>query len=324
MDRFYRATGVFGVALLALTACGDSGEGGDDYPEDNAPEGVDPSGAEQQGNYSDEIAGEEGDNVASPVPDDETMDPPALNEIIDQIWETSAEQDSVTINVAVTAEALEQAQENLGGTQEEGDLPHVEDTEDEAEDVQLTIAGDLNGEGSTYTQEGGGEYLVFDEGEQYLQTVDTFVSDYQADAEAQGVTAEIAPEDLRDALSAEGDWIEVTPTHAERVETPAQFLENFRNGYGFISGGSEIGDLSAEGEVETRDGENVWVYAEGGYELVVLADESEPLLMAIAVEDGGVQVDFSDWNETDAPERPEDDTIIFADELEAIIQPLVQ
>ena len=57
----YRTTGIFGVAVLALTACGPEDDGGQEGVDDAAQEETDPDGAEEQGDTPGEIADEDGE-----------------------------------------------------------------------------------------------------------------------------------------------------------------------------------------------------------------------------------------------------------------------
>ncbi|WP_258933457.1 hypothetical protein [Nesterenkonia pannonica] len=60
MSTLYRTAGLLGVALLALTACGDEGVPADDQTDEEdggGTEGQDPDGAEEQGDQPEEIAG---------------------------------------------------------------------------------------------------------------------------------------------------------------------------------------------------------------------------------------------------------------------------
>lgn len=72
----------------------------------------------------------------------------------------------------------------------------------------------------------------------------------------------------------------------------------------------------AEGSLDERDGVDVWVYAEGDDELVVEADHDSPRMLS--ADDGEVSVTFSDWDETDAPEKPEDSDLLTEEDLNEI------
>ncbi|WP_022871970.1 hypothetical protein [Nesterenkonia alba] len=306
METLYKTTGLLGVALLALTACGDTGEDPDGHPEDEGVEGQDPDGAEDQGDAPEEIAGEDDGEGNGADPDDDTQDAPELAEIEEDIWESSLDGDSVTITSEISAAAM-------GADQIDPDIDPTETTE-------ITIAGDVEGDGFLYGLPTG-DFLVFDDA--IYQSVEDFVETYESSA-PEGAELEIDPDQLRSALAAEGEWVEVTTDYADHVQSPAEFIEYLRQSFG-----DDLGEDAPAGELDTRDGENVWVYGQEdediSAEIVVHADESEPLLHSLSGAQGDetVEVTFTDWDETDEPERPDDEEIIDEAEFEQIAESLL-
>src|SRR5699024_4714032 len=88
MHNVYCAAGLFGVALLALTACGPADDGASEEP---APPETAEEGAPEEDSAPDEEEVPEG-------PGDEAPQVPELEEIEDEIWDASAAQDSVSIS----------------------------------------------------------------------------------------------------------------------------------------------------------------------------------------------------------------------------------
>ena len=136
MRTFYRAAGLFGVALLTLSACEPAGETGTDDP---GQEGVDPDGADDQGNPPEEIADDEdeGEDREEDDADDQAAEDsaevPDLDEIEDQIWESSTGQESVTITGEISPALL--GWEDLGAA--------AEDEEESEEDLDPVAARGL-------------------------------------------------------------------------------------------------------------------------------------------------------------------------------------
>ncbi|WP_150462104.1 hypothetical protein [Nesterenkonia ebinurensis] len=333
-NTLYRTTGIFGVAVLALTACGDDPEDttvGDDNPEDAAQEDVDPDGAEDQGDTPGEIADEDGEE-----PDDEAPaagDAPGLADIEDELWENSVAQDSVTITADVPAElfdleGLENGEaEDL--TEEDGEEDDPGDEEPAGETVQVTVGGDMQGNGSVWELQGLSEYLLYDSGETVYQSVVSFIAEYRAlqPDDAAGPDAD----ELEAALQDEGTWIDMTLSFGGEIETPEQFIEDFRSEMLASAGVDSLADLEIQGEADNRDGQEVWVYREEDgeeyVEFVVLADEDSPLLHTISMDAEGIQMDisFTDWNESEdlAEDEPEEDETITDEELNSIGESLM-
>ncbi|KUG58655.1 hypothetical protein AVL63_00855 [Nesterenkonia jeotgali] len=300
-----KTTGLLGLTLLALTACGD-----DEATSESAPaaEQTDDAGETQDVATSEPAETEEGAAVEG---DDAPEEAPAIAEINEDIWESSLNQDSVSVSADVLLSAIGEGAETLGeGTYGESG---------EGEVIQVELSGDMEGDGYTYTiADGLIDLLVFSD--MALQSTDSVVAEYESlQEEGQGAS----PEELREAVEAEGDWVDITSL-APQFETPREFIENLRAGMMASSDGEDLSDWDATGEADTRDGEDVWVYSdEGGeesLEIVVRADSEEPVLMEIRGDNAGQEtsVTFTSWNEADAPDRPADDTIIGEEEFQGI------
>ncbi|WP_157075400.1 hypothetical protein [Nesterenkonia jeotgali] len=304
-DMTLKTTGLLGLTLLALTACGD-----DEATSESAPaaEQTDDAGETQDVATSEPAETEEGAAVEG---DDAPEEAPAIAEINEDIWESSLNQDSVSVSADVLLSAIGEGAETLGeGTYGESG---------EGEVIQVELSGDMEGDGYTYTiADGLIDLLVFSD--MALQSTDSVVAEYESlQEEGQGAS----PEELREAVEAEGDWVDITSL-APQFETPREFIENLRAGMMASSDGEDLSDWDATGEADTRDGEDVWVYSdEGGeesLEIVVRADSEEPVLMEIRGDNAGQEtsVTFTSWNEADAPDRPADDTIIGEEEFQGI------
>lgn len=326
MNTLHKTTCLLGVTLLALTACGPE-------EEDSAQEGVDPSGAEDQGDTPGEIADEDGEEP-DPEEDEgaEAGDAPDLADIEDQLWENSTSADSVTITSEIPAELMNMSEPAT----EEGDeeSPEAQDDEDndaEEEDsdtLEVVVGGEMEGEGSVWQLEDLIDYAIYGGGETVYQTVESFVAEYQEfqPDEAAGPDSD----ELLTALQEEGAWIDISGTVGGQIETPRQFIEDFRDSMLAEAGVDSLAETGISGETDTRDGEDVWVYREDSgdefIEFVVIADEDEPLLAEINTDAEGTEmyIAFSDWNESEiAPDEPDEDEVIGEEELDAIGQSLM-
>lgn len=335
MRTLYRTTGLFGVALLALTACEPADE---TTPDDDAQEAVDPDGAEDQGNQPGEIAGDEIDeddeteDAGDEQPAEDTREVPELTDIEEDMWESSTSQASVSITGELSAallgwdtmDAEAEADQDDESDQDEDSEENNGDSEDQAEMLDITVAGELQGEGSVYQIGDVFDYVIFDD--DVYQSVDSIVAEYELTQPEDAETPE--SEEVREAFEPEGSWANWGEAGREYVETPEEFIRNFEEGFLETSGMDSLADAELTGEVDTQDGENVWVYSyeEGDdfLELVVLADDNEPLLVGLNYDMDGNQlsIDFQDWNETDEPEEPEDDEVIEPEDAEEIVQSL--
>lgn len=295
-----KTTGLLGVALLTLTACGGGGD-------DAATETTEAEQAAAEENESE--SGATQDEEAE-VAEEDIQDAPTIGEIDESIWESSLNQDSVTISAEVPASSLGAATEDATPT--------------EGENIQIELSGNMDGDGYSYTiNETLGDYLIFSD--QAFQTVDSVIEEYaQAQVEDQGPS----PEELRREVETEGEWVDITSLAAQ-LETPSLFIENFRTSMLSSAGIEDLSEWDLEPELDTRDGEDVWVYSEetadATIQFVVKADEAEPLLMEVHSETEGQEtlVTFSDWNEVEEPERPEEDVVISEEDFMSIAESLV-
>lgn len=301
-DATLKTTGLLGITLLALTACGE-----DEGSNMSAPD-TEQADGDAQDDTNTEPA--DPDEEAASDEDDDPEEAPGIEEIHEDLWESSLNQDSVSISADVLLSAIGEGSEAL----EEGS-----DGEGDDEVIQVEISGDMDGDGYTYTMADGViDLLVFSDAA--LQSADSVVAEYEGyQDEGQGAS----PEELREAVEAEGDWVDITSLAAQ-FETPRGFIENFRASMMASSDGEDLSDWDAQGEVDTHDGEDVWVYSEEGneesLEIMVRADSSEPVLMEIRANNAGQEtsVTFTDWNESDAPDRPSDETIVSEEEFQGI------
>lgn len=305
-----KATGLFGITLLALTACG-----GDEDASADA-EQADTEQPDTETESGDEI--EAADEATEEPTEEEGPDAPDIAEIEDAMWDSSLNQESVTISAEMPMDSVAAASEGTEGT--EGS----EDSEEAAGTIQLGISGDMEGDGYAYTiNESLGDFRVFLD--QSLQSIDSVIEEYE---EVQGEEQGPSPEELREQLEPEGEWVDITSL-APALETPREFIENFRSSMLSSAGVEDLSEWDAETETDTHEGQDVWVYSSENdgatVEFVVLADEDEPLLMQVNSEAEGQEtvVTFSDWNEVDEVERPEGDVIISEEDFLVIAESIM-
>ncbi len=315
--RISKATGLAAVGILALTGCEGTAEEQQDIQEDGQ-EGADPDGAEgEHGPEPDEIADDDDDEG-----DDDEEDglgagqAPALEDVEEQIWESALEQDSVELRVT-HEETPEDLQESIDADPEI-DTGDFESGSDYA--IELTYAGDLSGEGSSafYSMESlglEGTYLSF--GEEIFQDREGFINDYALERPEESETPE--PEDLDEAM--EREWVDHSEMEPMLNITAEQYLEETRDDLEATLGVEELSELDAEGEPGTHEGEDVWVYESEDAELIVLADEQEPLplLLEIRLEGAESQIEFLDWNGSEEPERPEEEDVYSFEEIQDLV-----
>lgn len=310
MQNVYRAAGLFSVALVALTACGSADE---EPSEENTQEETTQESAAPEETTQEETGEEE------PTQEETAQEEaaPELAQIEDEIWDASAEQDSVSISGEMTAALM--------GWDSRSVDEDSEQQSDGAENVDVTITGDGEGQGSIYRVGDVLDFVIF--GDDVYQSVDSVVAEYELSQPPEGTEAPTS-EEVRQAFEAEGTWANVGPTGRSYVETPAEFVTNFHEGILASSGMDSMSEAGLDGESETRDGQNVWVYrmeqGEEFIELVVNADESQPLLRNLSYDMSGNEFDvnFSDWNEAEAPQEPEAEEVIEPDEVQVILDSL--
>lgn len=257
-----------------------------------------------------------------------------MEDIEDEIWDSSLDQESVTLHVV-----QEQPEEDVGDRDGDGPLgqsPRADDEdaddddadEDDAAQTQyeLVYTGDLTGEGSSveydYDEFDGvahqGQILSFEDSA--FQSADSFISDLLLSA----------PEDveLPEQDEIEGaidrDWIDHTDFEIQMNHTAEQYLEELRDNTEMLLLEDSLADLDAEVSEGTHDGEDVWIYESDDVELIVLADEEEPVLLVMDVDVQGIEstIEFTEWNESEGPEEPEEEEIYSAEEAMEIVEEL--
>lgn len=311
MNMLTRTTGLC-VALLALSACESADQETPEDPgqqsaaEETAPEeGVEPNEGSNQEEDSEGGAGDDAPSV------------PQLAEIEGHIWDVATSQDSVSISGEVSASVV-------GWDHLESD-ENSDQHADGAERVDITAGGHSEGEGSVYQVGDVFDYVIF--GDDIYQSVDSVVAEYELSQPPEGTDVP-ASEDVREAFEAEGSWANVGPVGRDYVETPADLIANFDDELRSVADVGSLSEAGLTGESSTVDGEHVWVYrsdqAEWFIELVVAADEEEPLLRQISYDLDGdwADVDFRDWNEAEAPQEPAVEEVIEPDEVQDILETL--
>lgn len=295
--RVFTTTAALSIAALALAGCADEDPREDENPQEN----IDPDGAEDQGVYSDEIAESE---------DDEEV--PDLAEIEEDVWDSSMDQESVSITMVA---GLERGQELFGYAPEffEGD----------GESFELSVTGELDGDAATELDYSP-DFQVLTFGDDAYQSVEAFVFDYDAQVPPE-VEPEVDAEELSAALSSEGEWVDVSDAEPAVPRTPTALLELLRAEVTETLDVDSLAELELDSSLDTRDGQNVWVYSNEDAELAVLADEGSPQLMGLILpgEDEDLEVTVTDWDEAGTPEEPEDETVIDDEQLQGILSDLV-
>lgn len=307
-SRLVKVAGVSMAGLLALSACA-SVEGGGEADDDSQDqtEATGEETAEDEGVPEEEEAPEEAE-----VPD--------FEDIADDVFDAMEAQDNVTI-----------VGEGAIWEDEVDDL--TEDGDADAEQ-SFTVRGDIGGEDSEVDMLMGGESMNIISVDGQVFVPSTLVSlALHAEAEAYG------EEDLVDwdALNSdlEGTWMDGSTVYltggftADDMEemSVSTILEEFREGFEDETDEDDDEDglgsfgEAPEGELDERDGQEVWVYSEDDTEVVVAADEEEPLLLTVeSVDQDGndVLLTFDDWNETEV-EAPEDGNVLDDTDFEDLL-----
>lgn len=300
-SRLAKVAGVSMAGLLALSACA-SVEGGGEADDDSQDqtEATGEETAEDEGVPEEEEAPEEAE-----VPD--------FEDIADDVFDAMEAQDNVTLvgRGAIWDEEFE-------------DL-----TDEDIEDVEqsFTAIGSLDGESTHMEMEYGDQVMgiLVTEGDAYMSG--HFVADIvHSEAVDYGEEDMVDWEALRADL--EGTWVDMTSElgAGDAEEFSMGFLlEEMRESYEEGASGDDdlFGDISRapEGEADERDGEEVWVYAEDDTEIIVRADEDEPLLLSVNTvdEDGNdVEMAFQDWNESEV-EAPDSGDILSQSDFEEVL-----
>lgn len=125
------------------------------------------------------------------------------------------------------------------------------------------------------------------------------------------------PEDLRNS------WIDLSEEMAGEQEEMnlSVFFEEMRSAWEDSSADGEASGPTG-GVYEERDGEDVWVYKSADenedVEIVVEADRDQPRILSITADDGVMT--FSNWDDVDLPERPDEDQIRTEQEMERMLE----
>lgn len=230
-------------------------------------------------------------------------DPPALSEIDDLMWDTVQDQDSVTISA---------------------DMSQLMDTLDDSSNMfgdmfgadgdSVKIYGDLDGASMAIALGEDDLMRVFGQDAAYLSG-DAIFSIFGGEGLTEQEVFEGITEEFADT------WIDFSSELGDEDEFDiGSLLSELQDSWADGSGSDETpvtrDEISDEGIHEVRDEQDVWVYegTEDGQELVLEANHGAPIIVAIS--DGDNTMTFSDWSETEAPERPEDSQIIDEDEFE--------
>lgn len=291
-----KATGLSLAALLALTACG-SDSGDPAPPAEGLGEVSEPEeDAAQEGDGA-----QEDDQGQGPEPSEEDDQPeasgevPAVEDIYQDMMAAMGSQDSVTMQGTGSGMGLADA---LG--------PGFEDMEDEA---TFILEGALGAQRTLWTMDLGGHnvqmLILEDPG---FVSGDFFSRVFEAQAESMGMSFDTSryDADYGDA------WIE-----SDDFMDPGLHIDSLLDE---IDVDLTTGPPLPEGELTEYEGQEVWIYAEDGIEIAVLADETEPLLVYLIGEEGGerFEMQFTDWSGTDVPEGPEGE-VISDSEMEQIL-----
>lgn len=215
---------------------------------------------------------------------------PEYTEIESDIWDTMLAAESVTLSVELSA-ALMNPQASSDAV------------------VEQEYTGSLDGTASTFHELNDGvttemhmlEDAIYVPGELELESI----------ARASGDA--FSAEDF--AAEFEGKWVDYSGQVDRSQASTAAFLEQMRSSMEDNGAASSL-----EGEAETREGEDVWVYTGGGVEAVVRAGD-EPVLLSYAGESGDESVDltFEDWDASEGPEEPAEEDVLSLDEVRAIV-----
>lgn len=220
---------------------------------------------------------------------------PTFGEIREDAFDASLAAESVSVEGEIEAG--------------EADLDELFGEIDEDETGQLEITGALDGTAtqmsfsageSSFTQMvvDGEEYFA---GEEFAQLLAAELNDDDDDGDEDAAEEEsVSSEEIAEII---GDsWVQFD--EAESVYSAEDVLTTWQEE---LAEGEYDG---LEGEEDTRDGDDVWVYTEDDLSIVVAAGE-EPLILEIS--DGENTYTFDGWDGTDAPEAPED--VITLDEI---------
>lgn len=234
---------------------------------------------------------------------------PVFGDIEDTMWESMSEAESVTISADISAETQEDA---FGSAMVEQMLG--------ADVSEIAVYGSLDGSGSAM-RFGEEDFVRVFDGDTAYMSADRVVAMMTGWVGGDlGEEDQQAMEEFSDEL--EGQWLdysdELSGDDLDDFEVSG-LLESMRESWEEEDGDEspiQRSEISDEGVHEERDGEDVWVYSgsEEGAELVIAADHDRPYILEVT--DGSSAVELSGWDDTDAPERPDDSDLISEAELE--------
>ncbi|MDO5494009.1 MAG: hypothetical protein Q4F53_10430, partial [Nesterenkonia sp.] len=217
---------------------------------------------------------------------------PEWYEVSADMWTTMESAESVDIDMTLPFSGEQHSDEEF---RQDLDI-------DPGDDISQRIVGALDGRAVFEEKAGSSEttYLVQDD-----HLLVSGEDDLEASAEglrAQGVDPDQFADDLAGRYV---DYSEVV--HAEI--SIDMFLTDVRSLTTSVGAG-------LEGEADERDGEAVWVYTDGTDELVVRADEDEPVLLefTVALDDGTAEGTLSDWDSAEIPDEVDESDILTLDE----------
>lgn len=235
-------------------------------------------------------------------------EPAALSQIDDQLWENMQAADSVTITIE--PQETDQAVDD-------SDTDGLFDGMFGVFDETIQIYGDVEGAAMAIALEDEDMMLVFDQTEGYL-AADALFKLFGGEDPPAGFSdsaRQAAIEEFSDT------WLDYSAEleNAQDDISISALLDEFHNHW--VDGDTDgipvtRDNLSDEGTRETREDQDVLVYegSEDGQELVVEADSDAPKIMSIS--DRNHAVIFSDWDQTDSPERPDASEVIDEDDLQ--------
>lgn len=287
-------TGSIGaLALLALTACGDSEDG---EPEDQE------QGAEETADQAETSQSEEEDD-SQETTTEEAEDPEAADNDEVPSWDEVTTLASDAIDGAESV--FMQISAPYGGALQP-DMPDEGGGVELGDPMTQEITGEIFGNARYVENIGDAESNTF-----HLQGPETVLfslEDEIAAAEEQGAQVPFTADDV------DGDYIDYSEELGGAVSFAGFILE--------IEAAMLEFD-SPEGEVDSQDGEDVWRYTDGEDEAVFLADSDTPLPLLLSFEAGGetYEFTFSDWDSAEVPEDIDPDQIASDADLNDAVQP---
>lgn len=209
---------------------------------------------------------------------------PTFGEIHEEMWDAMLEAETVSLQGRVEAD--------------EANLDEIFDELDDDAEGTLHITGATDGSNSEMEFSAGDDYsftLRSVDGSDYVRGEDfaeLLISSLDDDV------VEAAGEDTIRGI-VEDRWVDLT-AEGGAVPSVAELIEDMRDDID----SDDIAEIT--GELEERDGHEVYVYTdEDGEDEIVVAAEGAPYLLELRLGDD-YQFTFSEWNEAETPEAPED------------------